>query len=279
MMIENPIETHVKTRKPSDFQPEPFFPEGHRWARNPRCQAWNRNKASQCQKIPMRGKSVCRSHGGAGGRPPTHGQHSKASKTLEAHLRMLPDPELLDLRPEYAILAARMDELMVRIDSEEGQFAGEDFLNAARLIKKGVVNNDIEMCATGPEMLCEATESGQGEAATWKEIFRTIQLMERLVASVRGSQRANGQAVPIQDVLCILSAVLDIVASDVKETQVRAEIFSRMEDLIGSIVGFWAAEGIAKELDLPGRGIFAGLNLHSTKGPHMRDPRSVAPAK
>ena len=139
MMIGNPIETPPRFRRPLDFHPEPFFPEGLRWAGMPRCQAWNRNKAMQCGKIPMSGKRVCRSDGGAGGRPPTHGKYAKVSKTLEAQLRMLPDPELLDLRPEFAILAARMNELMIRIDENACQFAGEKILKAAKLIRKGLL--------------------------------------------------------------------------------------------------------------------------------------------
>jgi len=52
---------------------------------------------------------------------------------------MLPDPELLDLRPEFAILAARMNELMIRIDENACQFAGEKILKAAKLIRKGLL--------------------------------------------------------------------------------------------------------------------------------------------
>ena len=261
MMTENPTETSVKIPKPPDFRPEPIFPEGHRWVGMPRCQAWNRNTAAQCQKIPLRGKRVCRSHGGAGGRPPVHGKHSKAMKTLKASLRLLPDPELLNLKPELAILAARINELMIRIDENGCQYADKEILEAAQTIQRGIDKGEIGLCAMGLKELRKAIEPVQSDAAIGKEMLRNIRLMERITASVGRVQQKNGQAVPIQSVLSILRVVLEIVTTDVKDPQIRARIFSQIGELIRITMGFWPAEGVLKELGLPGRGIFAGLNL------------------
>ena len=260
MMVENPAETSVKTPKPPDFQPEPAFEKGHRWAGKPRCQAWNRNTAAQCQKIPFRGKRVCSSHGGASGCPPVHGKHSKAMKTLKASLRHLPDPEVLNLKPELAILAARINELMNRIDENGCQYADKEILKAAQTTQRGIDNGDLGLCAMGLKELRKAIEPVRSDAAISKEMLRNFRLMDRITASVGRVQQKNGQAAPIQSVLCILRVVLEIVTTDVEDPQIRARIFSQIGELLRITMGFWPSEGMLKELGVPGRGIFAGLN-------------------
>ena len=62
----------------------------------PRCQA-HTTAGNPCKKAAMRDKTVCRTHGGAAGRPPEHGMFSEAAKTwptlAERIISILESPE------------------------------------------------------------------------------------------------------------------------------------------------------------------------------------------
>jgi hypothetical protein len=87
VMTRECMGTDPSAPKPADFIPEKTFPFGHSWAGKPRCWAWSHGIGRQCSRIPTKGKNVCRSHAGAGARPPEHGRLSLPSKLSEAFSR------------------------------------------------------------------------------------------------------------------------------------------------------------------------------------------------
>lgn len=70
-----------------------------------RCTAQSKTTGKRCTKTVVPGRSVCRFHGGLGGRPIIHGRYSKSLGRLrEAYEEARSDPGLLDLRDTIALL-------------------------------------------------------------------------------------------------------------------------------------------------------------------------------
>jgi hypothetical protein len=74
------MKTAPAAPKPRDLVPETCLEAWHRWAGKPPCHAWSHGNRRQCNRIPLRGKSICLSHSGAGGSPPRHGHFSLPAK-------------------------------------------------------------------------------------------------------------------------------------------------------------------------------------------------------
>lgn len=60
----------------------------------------------------MRSRTVCRSHGGAGGRPPIHGKYTIRGRLGQAYEQLMKHPEVLDLNDNIALLEARIGRLL-----------------------------------------------------------------------------------------------------------------------------------------------------------------------
>lgn len=56
---------------------------------HPRCRAHCRISKKPCGQPAMRGRPVCRLHGGAGGRPPIHGRYTKAAIESRREVRAI----------------------------------------------------------------------------------------------------------------------------------------------------------------------------------------------
>lgn len=105
--------------KPDSFEPVETFGPGHAWAGRPRCRAWSPRNGRQCRRLAMRGKRVCATHGGKGGRPPIHGKYTIARALADAFEVAIMHPRLLSLRDEVAILTVRLSDLIARIADVE----------------------------------------------------------------------------------------------------------------------------------------------------------------
>jgi hypothetical protein len=68
----------------------------------------HKTNGEPCKAQAMKGKTVCRVHGGKGGRPPTHARYSKSlpKDLVERYEYFKSDPEILSLKPEIATARA-----------------------------------------------------------------------------------------------------------------------------------------------------------------------------
>ena len=56
---------------------------------HPRCRAHCRLSKKPCGQPAMRGRRVCRMHGGKAGRKPTHGRYTRAAVEARQELRVM----------------------------------------------------------------------------------------------------------------------------------------------------------------------------------------------
>jgi hypothetical protein len=195
MMDDDESEPDFPVPKPVDFVPERTFPPGHRWAGKLRCQAWSRRQGRQCERIPMKGKRVCRSHGGAGGRPAKHGRSSLPAKVSEAYARMAGDPKSRELIEEIAILAARIQQL-------------QDELNQ-------LVDSDPE-----------------AEEMVWKKIRSAMRLEKQLMDSERQWLLRSGQMVMVSEVLEMMSRMYVLICKYVPDNRSRRDLLDEIRAMV-----------------------------------------------
>lgn len=83
-----------------------------------RCKAKAKGSGERCKNPAMAGKTVCRFHGGMGGRPPIHGRYSvtKRAELREKIEQFRGDPQAGDLRDELAVLRALLEDYLNRFD-------------------------------------------------------------------------------------------------------------------------------------------------------------------
>jgi hypothetical protein len=181
--------------KPADFVPEKTFPPGHIWEGKPRCQAWSHGNDRQCNRMPSKGKTVCRAHGAAGGRPPKHGRSSIPAKVSEAYARMAGDPKLRELNEEIAILGARIQQLLDQLD---------------------------QLGESDPE----------AEEKIWKKIRSTMRLEKQLIDSELRRRIETGQMVMVSEVLEMMSRMYVLICKYVPDNRSRRALLDEIRAMV-----------------------------------------------
>jgi hypothetical protein len=90
------------------------------------CKAQSKLSGERCKRWVTPGRDVCRFHGGKVPRGPAlpqfrHGRYSRflPSRLAATYQTAAKDPELLSLRRELALVDARLDDLLQRVDTGE----------------------------------------------------------------------------------------------------------------------------------------------------------------
>ena len=133
-----------------------------------RCAAMNR-RYERCGCPAMRGKPVCRKHGGKGGRKPTHGLYSYDPRKVgeeiaEKMKRHLNNPNITDLKEELALVRAYFENYLAiatPASSYDPPPLTSEFCNiflsfASRIARLAKTQSEIEW---GPQHLITATQA------------------------------------------------------------------------------------------------------------------------
>lgn len=90
-----------------------------------RCTAKSKRTGEQCKNYAMKGSDKCHIHGGK--TPVKHGLYSKytGQKLRDQVKAFAEDPELLDMRPQIAILVALTQQLLDKVE-QQGHFGPFD---------------------------------------------------------------------------------------------------------------------------------------------------------
>lgn len=82
----------------------------------------HKTNGEPCKAPAMKGKRVCRVHGGKGGRPPTHARYSKSlpADLAERYEYFKSDPEILSLKPEIATARAFFERFANQLQEGQG---------------------------------------------------------------------------------------------------------------------------------------------------------------
>ena len=210
------------------------------------CNATTKRTQRTCRNPAVLGSTKCRMHGGKSpaGAEAAQYKHGRYSAGLPTHLAAryrlaLGDPNILDQRPEIAILQARLCELFQCIDAGE---AGQWFrlLNKARAQYLTAKTEDKKR--EHLDSLFSLIERGAADYMIWNDIGETIEQRRKLVESqARADQHAN-LFLSLEKIVLIFGVIESLIHEYVPSRDARVAI----------------ADGL--------RPVFADLGLSSPKG-------------
>jgi hypothetical protein len=181
------------------------------------CRAKSKRSQERCKRWATPGREVCRMHGGrtlvglAAPRLKT-GRYSKFLPTRLAaeYERAAQDPELRALRHELAVVDARINDLLGRVDTGE---AGRLWCHARaawRRLKRAQVIGRPPLQARAAVELDGILEQAVGDDAAWHEILQLIEQRRKLVESEAKRLAAMQQMMPKEQAMLWLATVVAI---------------------------------------------------------------------
>lgn len=231
-------------KKPEDFTPVPSYPDGHRHAGKPRCQAWSASKGRQCMALPYKkhGLDKCKVHGGeslkgiASATLKT-GEHSEYLTTdlRKKYEQRINSPDLLKLDGSIALIDTRIFEQLESLADGGGSavFASlqkefnafEKANNKARAYPEDS-DKRIEYLQKARDHLTEVRKLvnfGASQAAIWDDIFNLIERKRRVVDTDQKIKTNMKLLINVEDVAFQIEMLLKSIRKNVTDpTALRA---------------------------------------------------------
>jgi hypothetical protein len=209
----------------------------------PKCTKMAQTTGKRCGQPAMRGRDVCRKHGGKTPRgwanPNTkHGRYSKDLPTRLAgkYKQALTDPELLSIRSDIALLDTRISELVASVDEDPvGNIWGQ-VRKAYNQINDAILTKDSGKIISAMHNLDTITQAGFADFQTWDEIRKLLQERARLVSAE--SKRLNDAQLTItaERAMLLITAIASVVMEHVTDNAIKAKITRDIDKLIAAPV-------------------------------------------
>lgn len=183
----------------------------------------------------------CRMHGGKSPIGPASGTYKQGrySKLLPArmaasYLEAAGDADLLVLRDEIALVYARLNDLLGRVDSGESGEAWRRAGAAYRALTAGLDAGDTAAAKTALGELDTVIRQGLGDRAAWDEIGDLLDRRERLVRSERRRLVELQQTMTIEQAMVFTGAVIALVDQHVTDPRARAAISDGIRRIVSA---------------------------------------------
>jgi hypothetical protein len=228
--------------RPDDFQPELIFPndwKNEKYRGIKRCIAWNSRRGQQCEHASLRGKNVCRNHGGLSRRgilAPNFktGRYSKdlPTRLIANYEAFLSDPELLSIRESIALYDARLLDLFKRVDTGESGKLWSDTAAAWKMLKEAMKNQDIQQTAAAIDILNDKISGGHTDYLAWREIYVVLEQRRKTAESERKRLIEMNQMITADKAMVLVSAIIDLVRKNINDRDTLARISTEISVLI-----------------------------------------------
>lgn len=216
----------------------------------PQCKAYSRRTGQQCGNRAIKGREVCRMHGGKSPRPgPAHprfkdGRYSKVlegSTLEELYARMRQDPKLLHLKEEIALLTARQQETLERAkrgESHDAWSALHAMLNDldSLLPTLSLDEDEFEEVRGKLRAMLRITRGELGERAAWNEFEERAEIVRKLVDTERKYEEGLRLYLPLDRANAIMQVWLDAIRRIVPPEYVM-QLRDYLQQTRGAIVG------------------------------------------
>ncbi len=199
-----------------------------------RCRAEKKQGGGRCGMPKVRGKEVCRLHGGLStGRPPDHGRWAKPlgrfSEGWEA-ARM--DEELLDMRNTIAlldVLVQRSAERLNDLDSRDFRKRVTEHVTEARMASD---DTERDMALDEALSLCE---TGGEEDKALRALGEHVERLSKTQAEAWRIRLSAANAITFNDLKSIFVRLADIISQEVVDDDVGRRVLARIDsELLGS---------------------------------------------
>ena len=192
-----------------------------------------------CKSWPVRGRERCRMHGAmqTRGLAHHHTKHGRFSKDLPTRLAAdyqaaLQDPELVALREELALVAAREADLLKRVDSGEAGAHWRGIQRALAEFRRAQGSQDTVAAAAALRDMERLAELGLADYQAWAELLKAIAARRKLADTERGRLEAMQQTITSERAMLLVAALVDAVRRHIDDRRVLDAIGREVERLV-----------------------------------------------
>lgn len=203
-----------------------------------------RTRAGGRCKNPVMASGRCRMHGGASLRGMASGtfKHGRFSKYLPVRLssrycQALADPELLKLQHEIALVDARLQDVLTRVDSGESGPAWDRALKAFEAFQREMAQQNVPAVQDSLAELSLVLRRGYVDVEAWKEIVDLVEQRRRLVDSVMKHQVQAQQVLTLDQAMTLIAALANSVREHVNDRDTLAKIQTEFLKFTENIAG------------------------------------------
>lgn len=196
-----------------------------------RCTAKSKQSGNRCTKPVVAGRSVCRYHGGLGGRPIVHGRYSKALGSLrEAYEDSRNDPTLLELRDTLAVLDVIVQKAAARV----GELDTPRFRSMAyELYQEAAGATDPTELRERLRNLGGLLRNGVKEDEALERLSDSVEKLARRQEKAWDLRLSAANAINARDMVALLGRFAEIVLDEAND-ETATRIIARID---GEIMG------------------------------------------
>lgn len=191
------------------------------------CTGHSKQTGKPCGRPPTPGKAVCHFHGsrspsGSDSQRFLHGRYSKAmparlASRFEASLN---DPELVDLTREIALIDARIEELVGRIDSGESGAIWKALRDAHKELMQARFAEDKQGQADAINKIGGLIQRGFADNAAWVDIFEAIEMRRVAVQTEARRRQAMQDSITSKQAMALVAALIMAVRRHVADPSI-----------------------------------------------------------
>lgn len=178
----------------------------------------------RCEKSPMVGRERCRFHGGATPRgvASPHFRHGRFSKNLPTRMisdyeRALADPEMVAHREDIALLDARLEDVLRRVDSGESGQVWKELRSEWQRFTTARANQDGAEMASALEEVGRRIGQGYGDYVAWGEVRSILEQRRKMAASERDRLIKAQLMMPIEKAMALMGGIEAILKTHIND--------------------------------------------------------------
>jgi len=209
-----------------------------------RCDATAKQTGAQCKKDAVPGRAKCHIHGGkslTGVASPDfrHGRYSKHLPTRLAakYHEAAADTELLALREDIALIDARLEDLIARVDTGEAGKLWQDAQRAYTNFRAAYENKQPAQMVSALHDLGASIGKGANDYAAWNEITGLLEQRRKVAESERRRLVDMQQMITAERTMVLLAAVVDTVRKHVDDRATLSAISADVRRLVSVEAG------------------------------------------
>jgi len=134
------------------------------------------------------------------------------------------DPQLLENREEIALVDARIQDLLRRVDTGESGLAWAKAQKALATYDAAMKRSEGTEAAAAFDTLRDIIRHGVGDTAAWNDLNTLIALRMKLAESERRRLVELSQTITVEQALLLIGQLTGIINAEVKDPKERAAI-------------------------------------------------------
>jgi hypothetical protein len=189
-----------------------------------RCTATSKQQHRRCKRRVTPGRTVCHIHGGKTPRGIASPKFKHGKQSLELPARLisdyqaaLADPDYLVQKEQIALLRARLNDLLRRVDTGESGGAWNKAQESYRAIVAALQAGDSAALSAALKELDGVIGRGVSDYGAWKEVHATLETQRRTIESEQKRITAASQTMTAQQAMALIAGIMAVIRDNVSD--------------------------------------------------------------